>query len=465
MLTKKIQFWRSLLFLCDGLLLCGSWWLAYRIRFLSGWIPMDFEVPPWATYQVVLWLIPVLWLFFFAGFKLSQTRRRGSRVGEVFRLARATGLFTLVLVSASWLLFKGNYSRIFLGTFWLSSTVYLLVLRVGFRELIRALRRRGWTSRNALVVGTDELARLIQEKFRMHPELGLHLVGYATHTADEVGDEIDSVPVVGTIHELTAIVRVEQIDEVFVVQSSPIDPHLDEILRQLEDDLVDVNLISDLCKHALLGARIEDFDGLPLLAVSSSPMIGWGYVLKRVFDVTLATLGLIVTGPLILLAALLVRLTSPGPVFYRQERFGLDGRCFIIHKIRTMVADAEKDGPVWGVPHDPRVTRVGRWMRWLSIDELPQLWNVIVGDMSLVGPRPAQPIFVERFKESIPRYMLRHRVKPGLTGWAQINGQRGDAPPDERLQYDLFYIRNWSVVLDCKIIWRTVFGGFLNRNA
>lgn len=465
MLTKKIHFWRSLLFLLDALLLCGSWWLAYRIRFLSGWIPKDFETPLWESYESVLWILPPLWLFVFAGLELYQTRRRGSRVGEVLRLARATGLLTLLSVSAGWLLFKGSYSRLFLAIFWGGATVYVLALRVGFRELIRALRRRGWTSRNALVVGTGELACAIQEKFRLHPELGLRLVGYATPSAAEVGEEIDDIPVIGTTHELAAIVSVECIDEVFVVQSAEIEPHLDEILHQLENGLVDVNLVSDLCKHALFGARVEDFDGLPILAVSSSPMIGWGYVLKRVFDVTLATLGLVATSPLIALAAFLVRLTSPGPVFYRQERFGLDGRCFTIHKIRTMVDDAEKDGPVWGVPNDPRVTRVGRWMRFLSIDELPQLWNVIVGDMSLVGPRPAQPVFVERFKESIPRYMLRHRVKPGLTGWAQVNGQRGEAPPDERLQYDLFYIRNWSVVLDCKIIWRTVFGGFLNRNA
>lgn len=465
MLSKKIQFWRNILFLLDCLLLAWCWMLAYEVRFTSGWIPLAFDTPPRSDYLSALWLIPPIWLTLFSGFRLAGTRRRGSRGAEVLELLRSAGIFTLVLMSASWLVFKLSYSRMFLGGYWLLASASLLGLRIGFRELIRVLRRAGWTARNAMIIGTDELALDVQERVRLHPELGIRLRGYLSPKPEEVGTEIAGVAVLGELGELAAVIGREGIDEVFVAQSAELEPHLDTVLRELGDELVDINLVSDLCKHAMLGGRIEDFEGMPVLAVSSSPMIGWGYVVKRVFDVSLASMGLLAMTPVLALSALVVRLTSRGPAFFEQERFGLDGRRFTIHKLRTMVVDAEKDGPVWGIANDPRVTPIGRFLRASSIDELPQLWNVIKGDMSLVGPRPAQPVFVERFKASIPRYMQRHRVKPGLTGWAQINGQRGEGPADERLQYDLFYIRNWSMGLDLKIIWATVWGGFLNRNA
>ena len=472
MLSKKVQFWKSLLFVVDCLFLAGCWYAAYWLRFHLGWIPLDEEyvIPPWsdpvaADYVDALWLVPVLWILFFSNLRVSDPRRRTTKLGEAFALVRVTALFTLALMSASWLVSKGTYSRYFLVVFWLLATSGLLGLRLLFRDFIRQLRRRGLLSRNALLVGTDVLARDVRDRLHLHPELGVKLIGYVTARGEEVGLDLDGCTVLGDLEALPALIEEHKIDEVFVAQSRDLEGSLERILGELGEQLVDVSLVSDLCRHAMLGGRVEDFEGMPLISVSNSPMIGWGSVLKRCFDFFLAMLALVLTAPIILLAIVLVRLSSPGPVFYRQERFGLDGRRFSIHKIRTMVVDAEKDGPVWGIPNDPRVTAVGRILRMVSIDELPQLWNVLRGDMSLVGPRPAQPVFVERFKESIPRYILRHRVKPGITGWAQIHGQRGDTAPDERLKYDLFYIRNWSVSLDIKILWYTVWGGFLNRNA
>ncbi len=463
MLNKKVQFWRNVLFILDGLLLSAIWAGAYELRWSTGWFDMNFDVPLRAQYLQGLWLVAPLWFFFITAFELTRTRRQESRLGEALRMSRAVGLFTLVLVSASWLVFKANYSRIFLGAFFCTSTVSLLAQRVVFREFIRHLRRRGLNARSALIVGTDGLARSIKAKLFRHPELGVELAGYISVGSEPVPDELGGIPVLGGVGDLATILATRPVDEVFIAQSREVEAQLDLILNEVGEELVNINLVSDLYKHSMLGGCVEDFEGMPILAVNTSPMAGWGLVLKRTFDFVLATLGLIFTLPLIGLGALLVKLTSPGPAFYRQERFGLDGRRFWIHKIRTMVHDAEKDGPVWGITDDPRVTKVGRILRMVSIDELPQLWNVIRGDMSLVGPRPAQPVFVQRFKESIPKYMLRHRVKPGLTGWAQVNGQRGMSPADERLAFDLYYIRNWSVALDCRIIWRTVWGGFLNR--
>ena len=465
MLTKKVQFWRNILFLLDCVMLAWCWFLAFQLRFESGWISMDYRAPELAEYMRGLWLVPPVWFAVFSSLRLSKTRRSVSRKSEVLQVFVAGGLFTLLLTSASWLAFKLSYSRLFLATFWLMSSAGLMGLRIGFRELIRQLRRSGWTARNAVVLGTDQLARDVQRRLREHPELGVRFLGFVTVHPEEVGRPLAESSVVASVEELTALVRRERVDEVFVAQSAELEPCLDGVLHELGDELVDINLISDLCKHAMLGGRVEDFEGMPVLAVSRSPMVGWAMVGKRAFDFTLAGVGLVVTAPVVLVAAVLVKLTSRGPVFYAQERFGLDGERFIIHKLRTMVTDAEKDGPVWGLANDPRVTPLGRGLRKTSIDELPQLWNVLKGEMSLVGPRPAQPVFVERFKENIPRYMQRHRVKPGLTGWAQIHGQRGEGPADERLKYDLFYIRNWSMWLDVRIIWVTVWGGFLQRGA
>ncbi len=465
MLNKKIRFWRSLLFFADCLLLGLCWHGAYWLRFDSGWIPLRHDVPTWSLYEPALWLVPVLWLAFSGSLGLSDPRRRTAKLGEALALARATALFALTLTSASWLVFKLTYSRVFLVGFWCLATVSLLCLRLAFRDLIGQLRRRGLLARNVLVVGTDGLARQVRERLRLHPELGVNLLGFVTARGEEIGADLDGCRVLGDLQALPFLIAEHEIDEVFVAQSADLEDSLGTLLGELGEQLVDVSLVSDLCRHALLGGRVEDFEGMALLAVSNSPMIGWGSVAKRCFDLLLASLGLVLSAPLVLLAIVLVRLTSPGPVFYRQERFGLDGRRFSIHKIRTMIVDAEKDGPVWGGRNDPRVTRVGRLLRMTSIDELPQLWNVLRGDMSLVGPRPERPVFVERFQESVPRYILRHRVKPGITGWAQIHGHRGDTPADERLQYDLFYIRNWSVGLDVKILWYTAWGGFLNWKA
>ncbi len=463
MLNKKVQFWRNILFLLDCLMLAWCWFLAYQLRFESGLVPMDYAQPKLAEYMRGLWLVPPVWFAVFSGLGLYTTRRRVSRKSEVLHLFGAAGLFALLLTSASWFAFKLSYSRLFLVGFWLMSGAVLVGLRIGFRELIRQLRRKGWTARNAVVLGTDELALDVHERLRQHPELGVRFLGFVTVHPQEVGAELADSSVIASVGELTALVRRERVDEVFVAQSAELEGHLDHVLRELGDELVDINLISDLCKHAMLGGRVEDFEGMPVLAVYRSPMVGWAMVGKRAFDFAMAAVGLVLTAPLILVAATLVKLTSRGPIFYAQERFGLDGERFIIHKMRTMVVDAERDGPVWGIANDPRVTPIGRFLRRTSVDELPQLWNVLKGEMSLVGPRPAQPVFVDRFKENIPRYMQRHRVKPGLTGWAQIHGQRGEGPADERLKYDLFYIRNWSMWLDVRIIWVTVWGGFLQR--
>ncbi|HZA49534.1 MAG TPA: exopolysaccharide biosynthesis polyprenyl glycosylphosphotransferase, partial [Myxococcaceae bacterium] len=237
------------------------------------------------------------------------------------------------------------------------------------------------------------------------------------------------------------------------------------LMEELALRTVDVKFVPDLLQYMTLWGGMEEFGGLPIISLQGGPLHGWNLVLKRSFDMSVAVLALALSAAVMLVAAILVKLSSRGPILYRQERMGMDGRTFEILKFRTMRIDAEPAGARMASRDDPRRTWVGAFLRHYSIDELPQLFNVLRGDMSLVGPRPERPVFIEEFKRQIPRYHLRHKVKAGITGWAQINGLRGQTSIQKRIEYDLFYIENWSLMLDLKILLRTALGGFLSRNA
>jgi Undecaprenyl-phosphate glucose phosphotransferase len=239
-----------------------------------------------------------------------------------------------------------------------------------------------------------------------------------------------------------------------------------ELLDSTSREIVDVKVVPDLLQVIALRARLEDLDGIPVININDVPLQGFNSITKRAIDVVMSSAGLLVLTIPLAFVALLVRLTSKGPVFFQQERMGLDGKSFTIVKFRSMFDDAERHtGPVWAAAEDPRVTPLGKFLRRSNLDEMPQLWNVLRGDMSLVGPRPERPHFVEQFKHKIPQYMLRHKVKAGLTGWAQVHGWRGNTPLEKRIEYDLYYIENWSVSLDLKILWLTLLNGFFHKHA
>jgi exopolysaccharide biosynthesis polyprenyl glycosylphosphotransferase len=260
--------------------------------------------------------------------------------------------------------------------------------------------------------------------------------------------------------------RLQELDLSLVALHSEAQPALDRLLLSPHTELVHEVTVPDLYKYAVLRGRVEGFQGLPVISLSESPTVGWRGAVKRGIDLVLAIPTLMLAAPCLLLVAAAIKLTSRGPALFFQERMGGDGKTFKLVKFRTMRADAESEtGPVWARNRDPRCTRLGTFLRKTSIDELPQLWNVIKGEMSLVGPRPERPVFVEQFGRELPRYMLRHTVKGGITGWAQVNGWRGNTSISKRLEHDLDYIQNWSPLLDLKILWRTLAGGFLNRLA
>ncbi len=265
--------------------------------------------------------------------------------------------------------------------------------------------------------------------------------------------------------DLAAILKNSDIDQLVIALPLEDNTKLPEIMHMIGDSLVDVKIVPDLYQFVSIAGSIEEFEGLPVISVQSSPIEGVNFMLKRTLDLALGISATIILSPLMLLIAILVKLTSRGPVMYAQERVSYDGSRFNIYKFRTMYTDAESGGPRWATENDERVTPLGKFLRSTSLDELPQLFNVIRGDMSVVGPRPERPVFIEEFRRRVPRYMLRHKVPAGMTGWAQVNGWRGNTSIDKRIEFDLYYIENWSFILDLKILVLTVFKGFKNRNA
>jgi len=462
----------------DAVLGICAFIVAYAIRFHTGLVPITKGLPPLSQYLNVVPFIAVLVPLGFHLQGLYRLRRGRSRVDDFFAvfvgsiLTVVFGIVTTLYVQT----YLATDAAKDAGTFEVSQLVWALflalnvVLAFASRELVREVLERRWRAgiglKRILIAGSGELGRLVADKILEHRELGYQIVGFVDDRAG--GDHLGyrGLPLLGPLAEAADITSREAVDHLYV--ALPPDQHLNMIrlLESTSREMVDVKVVPDLLQVIALRARLEDLDGVPIINVNDIPLQGVNALIKRALDVVISTLALLVlAAPLALLAAL-VKITSRGPVFYRQERMGLDGKSFTIIKFRSMHDQAERQtGPVWAVEDDPRVTLFGRFLRRSNLDELPQLWNVLRGDMSIVGPRPERPHFVAQFKHKVPQYMLRHKVKAGLTGWAQVNGWRGNTPLDKRIEYDLYYIENWSVRLDLKIMWLTLLRGFFHKHA
>ena len=466
MLKKHRQFFESVLFLFDLSMIFGAWLAAYGLRF-GGWpVPVYLGVPPLREYLFLGVFILPIWGAIFKGLRMYRPRRVSSHLHEVRDIFKASTLATLVLMVTAYFLKDPDFSRVVFVYFWGLSSVGLICSRLIFRELLRVVRRRGYNLRHILIVGTEHLGQALRQQIERHPELGLRMVGFLTRYRHEVGQRLEGIAILGHIDEVQSIVRSARVDQVFIALPLEAQAVTEKILRELGHEMVDINVIPDLYQYAMLRGSVEEFEGLPIITLSGSPMYGWNTILKRAFDLCIGLPVLLLCLPVLAAIALLIKLTSRGPVFYVQERMGVDGRVFGMLKFRTMGVDAERDtGAVWTRADDPRRTALGVFLRRTSLDELPQLWNVFKGEMSLVGPRPERPVFIAEFRQSIPRYMLRHRVKAGMTGWAQVHGWRGNTSLEQRLEHDLYYIQHWSLGLDSKILCMTLWRGFVHTNA
>ena len=461
----------------DVLALVASYLAAWYLRFDLEVVPVTLGWPDFQPYLRLLPLVVVVWpiVFYFHG--LYQLNRGRSRIEEALTVLVAVLLSTLLLTGAlTWyrpeigIRVDGSreyflYSRTFLALFASLSVVSLIAGRTALRAWLRHSRAKGHNLQRILVVGAGALGKEITYKILAHRALGFEVAGFLDDDPGKANLSFHGVGVLGTLADVGQVLEEHKIDQVFV--ALPLDAHkkMMRVLRQVGSECVEVKLVPDVLQYATLKATLEDLDGTPVINLSQVPLQGWNTLAKRAMDIAISSTVILALLPFLPFVALAIWLEDRGPIFYRQERMGLDGKPFMIVKLRSMRVNAEATtGPVWATEDDPRRTRLGAFFRRWSIDELPQAWNVLMGDMSIVGPRPERPAFVNEFKHKIPQYMLRHRVKAGITGWAQVNGWRGNTSIKKRIQYDLYYIENWSLQLDLKILWMTVRRG-LRLNA
>ena len=431
--------------------------LAFLVRFRLGWDP---ELPP----NRFLFFLPVNLTFVVAsvltGLALGlYTRHRTA--GPVDRLAWVAGAVTLgalLMVAATFFVFTDRleFVRLLIVYMWVIGILAVFTGRSLLAWLLQALSRRGLGVERVVIVGAGDEGRAVLA--RMLTDLGrrFRVVGFLDDFAEAVEAGGGAFPVLGPVASLAAVIAEHDIDKVVVAVPSLAHDSLLEILERAEASYADVWLLPDLFQLMVSPVTEGGVRGLPLIAVNQVRLRGLSRLLKRTLDLTVAITGLVLLSVPMLAVALAIKLDSRGPVFYVQTRVGRDGRRFPFIKFRTMIEDAERHGQTWTVPDDPRVTRIGRFLRPHAIDELPQLINVLKGDLSLVGPRPERPGYVQQFEREYSRYMVRHRERAGMTGWAQVNGLRGDSSIEDRTRYDLYYVENWSLLFDLRILLRTL---------
>ena len=451
-----------MLFFVDALLVVAGWIAAYYIRFEllipPEWLPLSMYLSffPWV-------LIISMIVFSLSGLYAPDRAQRLTRL--IFSVAKAVGLGLLV-VAASLSFYRAlSFSRLHMILFGVITPALMILVRIAIFYVLYKSRLNGKNLRRVLIVGAGRVGRQLHHSFSQYPWMGFEVVGFL----DDHPENPDSV--IGATEDTVSLVdrfadEGSPIHYVYITLPFSASEKITTLVDNLSNRLTHVCLVPDLLQFNLLNSRITDVDGLPILHILDEAPLELRQYIKRFIDIVFSSLFLLMASLPMSIIAILVKLSSPGPVFYRQERMGLNGRKFDMLKFRSMPVNAESSsGPVWAKAGENRATRVGAFLRKTSLDELPQFINVLKGDMSVVGPRPERPVFIENFKDHVPRYMQRHKVKAGITGWAQVNGWRGNTSIEKRIEYDIYYIQNWSIWLDFKIMWMTVWKGFVNEHA
>ncbi len=442
----------------DALMISVAFVLAYQLRINIPWPDaLSYEVPL-ANYAGLLAVQIIVIITTMSFFGLYYIPRSFSRVDQLYFVFIGVTIGALIAVAIANFIFKGNSSfldfpRAMIVYAWLLSIILIVFGRVLHRLVRTWLQERGIGKDRLLLVGTGEMARVILQRILWSPELGYDIIGII-NGAEETS--FLGVPVLGAPEDLPGLIERHAIDEVIIAIPEKGHRETVRVLDFCERGRVSIKIFPDVFQYVTNKASIDALGGLPLLSVRDYAMRGYLLIFKRLIDLVGAAIGLVLLSPLMLLVAVAIKLESPGSAFFVQERMGLDGKPFMMLKFRSMRRDAEKDGPGWTTDNDPRQTKLGSLLRRIEIDELPNLINVLIGEMSMVGPRPEQAHYVAQFREIVPRYMDRHREKGGMTGWAQVNGLRGDTSIAERTKYDLWYSENWSIWLDLKIVIRTI---------
>ena len=450
----------------DAVIIILSYISAWYIRFQNGVLLTEAWYLTLREYLKLMWWIVPVYLILYYVFQLYTPKRVQGRRLEAWHILQANAVGLLIVILVLYLAKYMDFSRLMLFVFACVNVFVEVTARNILREGLRNLRRHGYNQKQILLIGYSRAAEKYIDRIRANPEWGYTVRGIL---ADNIprGTEYKGVKVLGRIDNLSIILPENRLDEIAITLGLAEYHKLERIVGMCEKSGVHTKFIPDYNNIIPTRPYTEDLLGLPVINIRRVPLSNaLNAFMKRCIDIFGAVVALILFSPVMLVVTIVIKATSPGPLIFRQERIGLQNKPFMMYKFRSMVVQSEDDEKgQWTTKNDSRVTPVGRFIRRTSIDELPQLVNVLKGDMSLIGPRPERPQFVEKFKEEIPRYMVKHQVRPGLTGWAQVNGYRGDTSIYRRIDYDLYYIENWTLGFDFKILFLTFFKGFVNKNA
>lgn len=454
--------------LIDAMIVACSYMLAWYLKFESIFSDIEPNVghlPREQYFQVLIFLVPGYLVLYYI-FNMYKPKRTTGRQFEVVNILKANIVGIICFMGGLYLIGEQNISRTMAGMFLVINCTLTSVSRLLIRKLLRLFRKKGYNLKHILLVGYSRAAEEYVNRIIANPQWGYHICGILDDRVP-AGTCYKGVKVLGRIDNLEIILPENKLDEIAITLALENYNRLEELVTMCEKSGVHTKFIPDY--NSLIPTRpyTEDLMGLPVINIRYVPLTNTlNLIAKRTVDIVGSLAGIVISSPIMLVSAVLIKCSSPGPVIFKQERVGLHNKSFQMYKFRTMrEQEPSEEEKAWTVKDDPRVTKVGRFLRRTSLDELPQLFNILIGNMSLVGPRPERPLFVEKFKEEIPRYMVKHQVRPGLTGWAQVNGYRGDTSIRKRVEYDIYYIENWSMSLDIKIMFLTIFKGFINKNA
>ena len=468
MIRDHQKYFNKLLVLLDAIVIAAAYWFSWCL-WLSGYVKENdpgIGILSVETYFAALVAIVPGYLILYNTFDLYSSKRTAKTVYEIFNIIKANTVGLLAVMVVLYAINIPDFSRGMVGVFYGINIVAESLMRKSVRYGLRRMRRKGYNVKHILLVGYSRAGEEYINKIKANPEWGYEVCGILDDHVP-VGAVYKGVRVTGEIDALHTVLTDNQLDEIGITLSLSDYDRLEAIVKICEKSGVHTKFIPDY--NSVIPSRpyLEDLDGLAVVNIRRVPLNNMANMLiKRLVDIAGAVVAIVLCSPFMLTAAIAVKMTSRGPLIFKQERVGLHNKPFQMYKFRSMEVQSDADEKKgWTVKNDPRVTKVGRILRSTSIDELPQLFNVLKGDMSMIGPRPERPLFVEKFREEIPRYMIKHQVRPGITGWAQVNGYRGDTSIKKRIEYDLYYIENWSMAFDIKILFLTFFRGFINKNA
>ena len=468
MIKDNQKYFNRLHLLMDALIVACSYILAWYLRFESIFASkrQGIGVLGRETYFYALYFIVPAYIILYYFFNMYTSKRTSRKKYEVYGILKSNTVGVLLFLVVLYVINQPNFSRTMIVIFYIINIVLTTLSRQILRNALHYFRRKGYNLKYILLVGYSRAAEEYITRINANPQWGYVVRGVLDDRVPR-GTLYKGVKVLGRIDNLTIILPENKLDEIAITLALEDYGRLEEIVDLCEKSGVHTKFIPDY--NSLIPSRpyTEDLMGLPVINIRYVPLTNTlNLILKRCVDIIGSVLGLIIVSPIMILTAAAVKLSSPGPIIFKQERIGLHNKPFWMYKFRTMEIQKESsEKKAWTVRNDPRVTKIGKFLRRTSLDEFPQLYNILRGDMSLVGPRPERPLFVEKFREEIPRYMIKHQVRPGLTGWAQINGYRGDTSIRKRIDYDIFYIENWTMGLDFKIMFLTIFKGLINKNA